>query len=246
MAVRVLTYVGLVWQQLIREGRLLPGGRLPPVLPVVLYNGDPRWRAPVAARELVGLPEGAPLWRWQPDSRYYLVDAGAFSEADLAARDGLPALWFRLEGASDPGQAAVVVEAVLAWLGRHPGFSEARALFAELLGAMMAPLGAGPGVMEDLLDMQSRLVTRAEQWRRDWRQDGIQEGRREGRREGRQEGRQEGEAALLLRLLERRFGALPDAVKDRVGAADIAMLEEWGMRILDAGALDDVFGERPA
>jgi hypothetical protein len=119
-------------------------------------------------------------------------------------------------------------------------------LFAELLGAMMAPLGAGPGVMEDLLDMQSRLVTRAEQWRRDWRQDGIQEGRREGRREGRQEGRQEGEAALLLRLLERRFGALPDAVKDRVGAADIAMLEEWGMRILDAGALDDVFGERPA
>jgi hypothetical protein len=114
-------------------------------------------------------------------------------------------------------------------------------LFAELLGAMMAPLGAGPGVMEDLLDMQSRLVTRAEQWKRDWRQDGIQEGRREGF----QAGLHKGEAALLLRLLERRFGALPDAVKDRVGAADISMLEDWGMRILDAATLDDVIGPRP-
>jgi hypothetical protein len=39
---------------------------------------------------------------------------------------------------------------------------------------------------------------------------------------------------------------LPDAVKERVLAADSAVLEEWGMRFLEAGTLDDVFGERTA
>jgi hypothetical protein len=50
---------------------------------------------------------------------------------------------------------------------------------------------------------------------------------------------------LLLRQLERRFGPLPASITDRVGAANIAMLEDWGIRILDAVTLDDVFGERP-
>ena len=53
-------------------------------------------------------------------------------------------------------------------------------------------------------------------------------------------GRQQGEAALLLRQLERRFGALPGWASDRIAAADTAALEEWGLRVLDAGSLDDV------
>jgi predicted transposase YdaD len=84
------------------------------------------------------------------------------------------------------------------------------------------------------------LATRAETWKRQWLEEGEQKGRLEGRLEGRQEGRQEGEAALLLRLLERRFGALPDWVRDRIAGADTASLEEWGVRVLDAGSLEDV------
>jgi hypothetical protein len=242
MAVRVLTYAGLLWQQLVREQRLPAHGRLPPILPVVLYNGDARWRAPVALRALVALPETSPVWRWQPDLRYILIDASAFSEPELAARDGLPALWFRLESASDPVQVVAVADAMLAWFARHPGFAAARAVVAELLGTMMAPLGPALRVPEDLLEVRNMLATRAEEWKQAW----LREGRQEGLHEGRQEGRQEGEAKLLLRLLERRFGALPHQVTDRVRAAEISVLEEWGMRILDAGSLEDVFAERPA
>ncbi len=36
--------------------------------------------------------------------------------------------------------------------------------------------------------------------------------------EGRQEGRQEGEAALLLRLMEHRFGPLAEALRNRPGS----------------------------
>jgi len=249
MALRVLTYAALLWQQLVREGRLAADGRLPPLLPVVVYNGDARWQAPVDVRKLVGLPEISELWRWQPQLQYHLIDAGAFTDADLAARDGLPALWFRLESASDTG--AVVADALLAWLGRHPGFDGLRAVFAELLGAMVAPLSPGMRVPKELGEMRSRLVARAEQWVEQWKQEGLQagleEGRQkglqEGRQEGRQEGQQKGEATLLLRLMQRRFGPLPDWLTNHVMQADTTTLEEWGLRILDATRLEDVVGE---
>jgi trimethylamine:corrinoid methyltransferase-like protein len=58
-----------------------------------------------------------------------------------------------------------------------------------------------------------------------------------------QEGVQKGEATLLLRLLERRFGPLPDDITSRVHAAATTVLEEWGLRVLDAENLAEVFGD---
>jgi hypothetical protein len=110
---------------------------------VVVYNGDPRWAMPLALRELVGLPEDTPLWRYQPQMRYHIVDEGAFSEDDLAARDTLAALLFRLEASPNPQWVVVLADAVLAWFGRHPGFEGIRPLFAELLGGLMGPLAPG-------------------------------------------------------------------------------------------------------
>ncbi len=45
MALRILVYVGLLYQDLLRRGETLADGRLPPVLPIVLYNGSARWSA---------------------------------------------------------------------------------------------------------------------------------------------------------------------------------------------------------
>jgi len=176
MALRMLVYTGLLWQQLVREQLLMPDGRLPPILPVVLYNGDPRWRAPVELGELIGLPDASPMWQWQPNLRYHLIDEGAFSPGDLEGRGGLPALLFRLENSSAPDQLVGLADAVLAWFSRHPGFQEARAVFVELLGAAMAPLGAGVQVPEELLEVRNMLATRAEQWKQQWLLEGEQRG----------------------------------------------------------------------
>jgi len=34
---------------------------------------------------------------------------------------------------------------------------------------------------------------------------------------------------------------LPDRTRDRVLAADMAMIEEWALRVLDAATLEEVF-----
>lgn len=73
-------------------------------------------------------------------------------------------------------------------------------------------------------------------------EEGRNEGRKEGREEGREEGRSEGEAALLLRLLARRFGPVSAATRQRIAEADADTLLVWGERVLDAKTLDDVWG----
>ena len=56
MAVRMLAYTAMLQQRLVADGALDEHGALPPVLPVVLYNGRRRWTAPV---EDAGPPSGS-------------------------------------------------------------------------------------------------------------------------------------------------------------------------------------------
>ena len=55
------------------------------------------------------------------------------------------------------------------------------------------------------------------------------------------EGRREGEAAMLLQLLQLRFGPLPAEVTARVTAADADMLLRWSAQVLSAPTLAAVF-----
>ena len=53
MAVRVLTYIMLLYEDLILKKRLTRSGKLPPVEPIVLYNGTRKWTAPLQLAELI-------------------------------------------------------------------------------------------------------------------------------------------------------------------------------------------------
>ena len=62
----------------------------------------------------------------------------------------------------------------------------------------------------------------------------------QGKQEGRQEGRREGEARILIRLLKRKFGEVPETVERRIKSADADTLLEWSDRVLTARSLEDV------
>ncbi|VCU68460.1 PD-(D/E)XK nuclease family transposase [Pigmentiphaga humi] len=64
---------------------------------------------------------------------------------------------------------------------------------------------------------------------------------RTGMEQGLEKGRLEGEARLLENLLSRKFGALPDATRERLRAATAAQLETWALNLLEAGTLGEVF-----
>ena len=62
----------------------------------------------------------------------------------------------------------------------------------------------------------------------------------QGKEEGKQEGARKEAMGILTRQLERRFGPLPDAATLKLNAADLATLEQWSLRLLDAGSLEQV------
>ncbi|MEI8133207.1 MAG: Rpn family recombination-promoting nuclease/putative transposase [Leptolinea sp.] len=58
MVVRMLTYIGLLYQDLIKRRQVKEGEFLPPVLPLVLYNGRTPWKAPLDLEKLVAPAPG--------------------------------------------------------------------------------------------------------------------------------------------------------------------------------------------
>jgi len=133
VALRVLDYVSqlLFWQATRKE--IVAHETMPAVLPIVIYTGDPVWTAP---RELGQLIAPSPLSGLQPEQRYYVVDAAGYTDEELRARLGLPALWLRLLAAGDREQIAVVTDEARVWFAGHPEFSDAAPIFADILAMM--------------------------------------------------------------------------------------------------------------
>jgi len=67
-------------------------------------------------------------------------------------------------------------------------------------------------------------------------------GMEQGLQQGMQQGMQQGEAAVLKRLLHKRFGELPEEVELRLHKATLEQLEVWTDRVLDARTINEVFG----
>jgi hypothetical protein len=60
-------------------------------------------------------------------------------------------------------------------------------------------------------------------------------------RRGIAKGEIKGQADLLLRQIQKRFGAVDAAVEQRIRTAGADDLEAWSLNILDATTLEDVF-----
>ncbi|WP_295407575.1 Rpn family recombination-promoting nuclease/putative transposase [uncultured Thiocystis sp.] len=240
MAARLSTYVDLLYQDLIRArqfARRRPEGatraapraprRLPPVVPLVLYNGRRPWTAP---RDLADLIEPGPptLEACRPRLRYLLVDASAYDETVLAARHNLVAALFRLENSRDPERVCAVIIALAEWMS-DPEQRELRHSFVVWLReAFLATRLPGVALPEltDLEEIRTMLSERVLSWTEQWKQDGWKQGLEQGLIS---------ERRLLLRQIQRRFGA---AVAERsarvlVSIHDPAVLEDLGEAVLD-------------
>jgi predicted transposase YdaD len=238
MALRVMTYLGLLYQDLAKAGHLGQDGRLPPVLPLVLYNGERPWRAATDIGELIAsIPGGLDAFR--PALRYLLLDESRHADDALPSTRNLVAGLFGLENSRTPDDVRRVLGQLLVWLA-EPEQLSLRRHFAVWLKRVLLPSrmrGINFDQVNDLQEIDNMLAERVKDWTRDWKEQGLEEGRKEGR----EEGREEGERAVLARQLTRRFGPLDEATRQRLDAAGSVELERWADNILDAASLDAVF-----
>lgn len=237
---------------------------LPIVIPVVVHCGNDRWRSPREVFDLFdleGLPEAAARTAAEtlPRFRYRLDDVQRCDEQQLRGRAlslvGLVAMASLQFLAPVRGD----LHGVRQWLTRWA--DALRAVGA----AALSPTGqdAMEAVRSYILRVtrldQRRLQIEFQQhvdeptmkkfvstWDRAVRE-GVAKGKREGEARGeargKARGKVEGQSSLLLRLLRRRFGAVPDAIETRLHAATPEQLELWADRVLDAATLDAVFAD---
>jgi hypothetical protein len=245
MAWRMLRYVvrlGEQWRQEHPEGT-----RLPIIVPLVMYHGaEGAWTAPHRVEELFDLPEE---WeereRWRvlvPHFEYLLDDLTAEREEALKARLGPPLVqlaWLLLRY----GRTEELAERLLEWVGL---FVRVRAApeGAEHLGMVIRYLlyignsrvrEAAGRVLHSVVDAQ-----RAEELMRSYGEELIEQGRQEGLARGQAKGRAEG----VLRILAVRGVNVADEVRHRIlSCTDMATLDRWFDRALDARTLSDVLDE---
>ncbi len=241
MPVRVLGYLCLLYQDLLDAKQTLPDGRLPPVFPVVLYNGERPWSYPTRIEELIpAIPGG--LETYLPRFGFKLLEEVRLAEsADLESRN-LAAAIFRLEASREPEDLQRVVHALTAWLQAPDQASLRDSLTVWLRRVLESRLkGVELPQTQDLQEVDRMLAERIEEWTRRWKEEGREEGRQEGREEGREEGRREALLTLIERQLELKFGPLPEATRARLENADADTLLHWADRVLAADTLDAVF-----
>ena len=255
MAVRAQIYQGLLWQQVIDERKLKTGALLPPLLLVVLYNGQTSWNAPTQIRKLIALPRNSTLWFWQPQSRYYLLDMAAFPGDELARRRDLAALLFRLERPIAAEEVEGLLAQVKGWFHQHPDQERLQHLFAEVVRRALQVFGANVATSNDLLEtkMRCNFETIAETWKQQaltqGRAEGIAQGIAEGMAQGVAQGIAKGiakgkiqaKAESLVCLLVERFGALSPSRRARIQRARLPTLERWFKRAIAAPNLRSVF-----
>jgi Putative transposase, YhgA-like/Domain of unknown function (DUF4351) len=233
---RVIETKGMMWASWRR--RHPEARRLPVIVPVVIYNGPRPWRAPRDMHALYGLSAelGAALGPHVLSCTLIIDDLCAVDDEALRSRrmdaSGRLSLFALARAARKDfldrlsGWESVLCEAVASGgterilpfviyttqVHRHTDPDMIRRRIAAALGP----------TQENAMQFFYDIV--------------VQEGYEKGRKEG-----LDGQRAMLLRLLGRRFGALPELIATRVAAATPPELERWSDRVLDAASLDDVF-----
>jgi hypothetical protein len=89
--------------------------------------------------------------------------------------------------------------------------------------------------------LEDQLWTEIEQWDEEKRMHYLASFERKAQAKGIEKGRAEGQVKFFSFLLQQRFEELPGWVEARVQQAAPEDLETWGMRILSAGNLEEVF-----
>jgi hypothetical protein len=226
-----------------RQGRLARSGRLPGVVPLILYHGEPLWSVP---RQLADLFEPVPngLERALPRLAPQVLDVRREPIPERLTSPGVPgvpyggnlaALLFALERSrtwTDLDRGVAHLAEILPGPLTGP-LADLRRDFARYLRDWLLPhrfAGSGfSALLTPGLDEVSPLLREALAAMPD------------GGHPLREQGRRQGAAELLARLLDHRFGPLDATDRSRLAGAAIERLHAWGERALSAPTLDEVF-----
>ena len=197
MALRVLNYITNFYMDFFVNNRgvkKLPVENPSAVFPIVLYNGEAPWTAPVNLSALI--EQNPPLGAYALDFQYFLIAENEYSQEALLKIRNIVSTLFLAESHYD----LEVLEVELLNLFSTEVDREAMSLFLNWF-RQLAAHGRIESIDYESLEsiylneeeVKTMLVTALERERQEFFQNGLREGEQKGRIEGEQKGRIEGE-----------------------------------------------------
>jgi predicted transposase/invertase (TIGR01784 family) len=233
MPLRLLTYVSLLLQALVRTGQAKPAGNLPLVLPIVIYNGRPAWRTPLDLTSLFAPLLHGPK-RYVPRLRYVLLDEHTLDLDRPEVTRNLAAAIFRVETSETRKDFQRLVQEILRLFSEED--EELRRIVTTWLLEKVRR-SAFKRIIVGSLEEAAMLEESILRWEKELRR----EGHRQGLREGHRTGQIEGMRRMLLKQMRLKFGRLPRSVRLSVEAIDRPTeLERLAGRILKAKSLSEL------
>jgi predicted transposase YdaD len=247
MAYRMLRLAVWLWE------RHLAGGakRLPLFVPIVVFQGPGQWTAPRRLSELIVGAGALERALGHPVCELVLiVDAlSLVPETEIARRTSSPflrlGLWaLRGRGVPMPNRVDAWADALAELARQRKGGAITSILRYHLYTAPLESRSWWDRAAERSRAGEERYMrTLADSFIDEGREEGLKRGRAEGREEGREEGIALGRADALRRIVERRFGAVPDDFAARIESADHATVDRWLDRAIDAASVEGVFAD---
>jgi len=194
MALRMLSYVLLFYQDLIKQKKLKI---LPPIFPIMLYNGDENWNAPDKLSELIDAGHKS-LKPYIPEFKYYKILENEFSAKSLRELDSLAGALFEIENATALNINATVSK-FISILEKELD-SELKRDFIIWLKEKFRrmKLNVKANTIDELKEalpmFETRIMKAFEKAKL--------EGKLEGKREGKLEGKREGKLEVAKKMLE--------------------------------------------
>ncbi len=233
MAIRVLTYILLLYEDLILKKRLTKSGKLPPVVPIVLYNGKRPWTAPLQVAELI---ESIPGFEGHlPRFEYQVIDEGHLPRERVEPLDNPVAGVFQLEQSQGLEEVGRIVGTLIEVLDDPELHDLQRDLNIFTCRAILEARFPGEQIpeLQNLQETYNMLAERAATWPNQWMAEGYEEGRSSGLLEG--------QRLALATQVEERFGALEPRYAGLVAKASKNQLQQWLKDILTAATPGELF-----
>ncbi len=205
MAVRLGSYVHLLYLDLIKSKVVKKPDKLPPILPVVLYNGEQRWNAACNIKDLIVEVKGG-LSRYCPAMHYYLIDEGSYDEAKLSTLKNLVAAMIRLENGETPAAMEQTLLQLFGWLEDTRQTDLGRSFIIWIKRVLKSARNQDNVLsnVTEISEAKAMLSQRVEEWTKSWEARGFQQGIEQGIEKGIAKGIEQ-ERNLLVRLAKCRF-----------------------------------------
>lgn len=228
MALRMQVYVGLLYQDLVKRHELPKPFQLPPVFPVVLYNGERPWSASTSLSDMVA-PLPSDLQPLQAAQRYVLVDQRRLSSEALSGLSNCAAIAFRIDRLRGEQE---VTDELEKWRLMRPSTPDLTLDMGIVLWAANRLRGVRLRRMINRSDVSTEdkamHVTYFDLLKEVMRQEAMLDVHRD----------------RLRQMLIKRFGPLSLRLDKRIERAQMEDLDRWFDRLFDAKTVREIFADK--